>query len=96
MGFGAPLPFDLPTAPSQVTNGDGSQPGGFTDDVELANASYGQAETFVTPLVLGLAIALERRRDAACLVILGVGFFFKLTWAPFFVEAHRPFCMGRH
>ena len=38
MGFGAPLPFDLPTAVSQVTNGDGKQPGGFTDDVELANA----------------------------------------------------------
>jgi peptidoglycan glycosyltransferase len=54
MGFGAPLPFDLPTAVSQVTNGDGSQPGGFTDDVELANASYGQAEAFVTPLQMAL------------------------------------------
>ena len=48
------LPFDLPTAVSQVTNGDGKQPGGFTDDVELANASYGQAETFVTPLQMAL------------------------------------------
>jgi peptidoglycan glycosyltransferase len=54
MGFGAPLPFDLPTAVSQVTNGDGSQPGGFTDDVELANAAYGQAEVFVTPLQMAL------------------------------------------
>ncbi len=54
MGFGSPLPFDLPTAVSQVTNGDGSQPGGFTDDVELANASYGQAEVFVTPLQMAL------------------------------------------
>jgi peptidoglycan glycosyltransferase len=54
MGFGAPLPFDLPTAVSQVTNGDGKQPGGFTDDVELANASYGQAEAFVTPLQMAL------------------------------------------
>jgi peptidoglycan glycosyltransferase len=54
MGFGAALPFDLPTAVSQVTNGDGKQPGGFTDDVELANASYGQAETFVTPLQMAL------------------------------------------
>ena len=54
MGFDKPLPFDLPTAASQVTNGDGSQPGGFTDDVELANASYGQAETFVTPLQMAL------------------------------------------
>ena len=54
MGFGSPLPFDLPTAASQVTNGDGKQPGGFTDDVELANAAYGQAETFVTPLQMAL------------------------------------------
>jgi len=54
LGFGAALPFDLPTAVSQVTNGDGKQPGGFTDDVELANAAYGQAETFVTPLQMAL------------------------------------------
>jgi penicillin-binding protein A len=57
MGFGSPLPFDLPTAVSQVTNGDGSEPGGFTDDVELANAAYGQAETFVTPLQMALVAA---------------------------------------
>ena len=55
MGFGAPLPFDdLPTAISQVTDGSGKQPGGFVDDVELANASYGQGETFVTPLQMAL------------------------------------------
>ncbi|MGK2851759.1 MAG: peptidoglycan D,D-transpeptidase FtsI family protein [Candidatus Limnocylindrales bacterium] len=54
LGFGAPLPFDLPTAVSQVTNGTGSAPGGFIDDVELANAAYGQAETFVTPLQMAL------------------------------------------
>jgi peptidoglycan glycosyltransferase len=57
MGFGAPLAFDLPTVASQVTNGDGSQPGGFSDDVELANASYGQAETLVTPLQMALVAA---------------------------------------
>jgi peptidoglycan glycosyltransferase len=57
MGFGSPLPFDLPTAPSQVTDGNGRQPGGFVDDVELANASYGQAETFVTPLQMALVAA---------------------------------------
>ena len=28
-GFGAPIPFDLPTATSQVTNGGGSYGGGF-------------------------------------------------------------------
>ncbi len=57
MGFGSALPFDLPTAVSQVNNGDGRQPGGFADDVELANASYGQAETFVTPLQMALVAA---------------------------------------
>src|SRR4029078_11555736 len=54
MGFGSSLPFDLPTAPSQVTNGDGGGPGGFANDAELANASYGQAEPFVTPLQMAL------------------------------------------
>jgi peptidoglycan glycosyltransferase len=54
MGFGQPLDFDLPTASSQVTNPGGGGPGGFTDDVELANASYGQAETLVTPLQMAL------------------------------------------
>jgi peptidoglycan glycosyltransferase len=54
MGFGQPIPFDLPTAVSQVTNGSGSDPGGFVDDVELANAAYGQGETFVTPLQMAL------------------------------------------
>jgi peptidoglycan glycosyltransferase len=57
MGFGAPLDFDLPTVASQVTNGDGSAPGGFSDDVELANASYGQAETLVTPLQMAMVAA---------------------------------------
>ncbi len=57
LGFESPLPFDLPTAVSQVT-GDSSGPGGgFTDDVELANAAYGQAETLVTPLQMALVAA---------------------------------------
>ena len=57
MGFDAPLDFDLPTAVSQVTGGDGSAPGGFQDDVELANAAYGQGETFVTPIQMALVAA---------------------------------------
>ena len=57
LGFGEPLPFELPTAVSQVTNGSGSAPGGFVDDVELANAAYGQGETFVTPLQMALVAA---------------------------------------
>ncbi len=57
MGFGSPLPFDLPTAVSQVTGGRGADPGGFVDSVELANAAYGQAETFVTPLQMALVAA---------------------------------------
>ena len=54
MGFGSPLSFDLPTASSQVTTPGGPGPGGFSDQVELANASYGQAETLVTPLEMAL------------------------------------------
>jgi peptidoglycan glycosyltransferase len=57
LGFGAPIPFDLPTATSQVTNGGGAFGGGFSDDVELANAAYGQAETLVTPLQMALVAA---------------------------------------
>lgn len=57
MGFGSALPFDLPTAVSQVTGGGGSKPGGFKDEVELANAAYGQAETVVTPLQMALVAA---------------------------------------
>jgi peptidoglycan glycosyltransferase len=57
LGFGAPLPFDLPTAVSQVTDGRGSAPGGFSDDVELASAAFGQGKTFVTPLQMALVAA---------------------------------------
>jgi len=56
-GFGQALPFDLPTGISQVTSGGGSFGGGFTDDVELANAAYGQGETLVTPLQMALVAA---------------------------------------
>jgi peptidoglycan glycosyltransferase len=54
MGFGKSIDFDLPTGSSQVTNPGGAGPGGFSDQVELANASYGQAETLVTPLQMAL------------------------------------------
>ncbi len=57
LGFGAPIPFDLPTAASQLTSGGGSFGGGFRDDVELANAAYGQAETLATPLQMALVAA---------------------------------------
>ena len=57
LGFGAPIPFELPTAISRVTSGDGPAPGGFTDDAELASASFGQGETFVTPLQMALVAA---------------------------------------
>jgi peptidoglycan glycosyltransferase len=58
LGFGKPIPFDLPTSVSQVTNGGGSFGGGFKDDVELANAAYGQAETLVTPLQMALVASV--------------------------------------
>jgi peptidoglycan glycosyltransferase len=57
LGFGDPLPFDLPTATSQLTNGGGPLPGGFQDDVELANAAYGQGEVLATPLQMALVAA---------------------------------------
>ena len=44
-----------------------------------------EGETVITPLALVLALTLERRRLLASLVVLVVGFFFKLTWAPFFL-----------
>jgi peptidoglycan glycosyltransferase len=52
-GFGQRIPFELPTSPSQVTGGGGPF-GGFRDEVELANAAYGQAEVLVTPLQMAL------------------------------------------
>jgi peptidoglycan glycosyltransferase len=57
LGFGAAIPFDLPTAVSSVTSGDGREPGGFTDDAELASAAFGQGETFVTPLQMAQVAA---------------------------------------
>lgn len=54
LGFGEPIPFDLPTGTSQVTGGGGPLEGGFADDVELANAAFGQAEVLVTPLQMAL------------------------------------------
>ena len=57
IGFGTSIPFDLPTVASQVTGGGGGAPGGFADQTELANASYGQAETLVTPLQMALVAA---------------------------------------
>jgi peptidoglycan glycosyltransferase len=57
LGFGAPIPFDLPTAISRVTGGGGPTPGGFADDVELASAAFGQGETYVTPLQMALVAA---------------------------------------
>jgi penicillin-binding protein A len=57
LGFGAAIPFDLPTKTSQVTNGGGSIGGGFKDRVEVANAAYGQGETLVTPLQMALVAA---------------------------------------
>ena len=57
LGFGAQIPFDLPTAVSRVTGGGGPAPGGFAGDTELAAAAFGQGETFVTPLQMALVAA---------------------------------------
>jgi peptidoglycan glycosyltransferase len=55
-GFGQRIPFELSTSPSQVTGGGGPLDG-FRDQVELANAAYGQAEVLVTPLQMALVAA---------------------------------------
>jgi penicillin-binding protein A len=57
LGFGARLPFDLPTASSQVSNPGGDFGGGFSDAVELASAAFGQGEVLVTPLQMALVAA---------------------------------------
>jgi peptidoglycan glycosyltransferase len=74
LGFGAPIPFDLPTATSQVTGGGGADPGGFRDDVELANAAYGQAETVVTPLQMALVAATVANHGTLMRPHLALGF----------------------
>jgi hypothetical protein len=43
-----------------------------------------EGEVLLTPLVLALALALEDRRRVLGALLLGVGFFCKLTWLPFF------------
>lgn len=58
LGFGDPLPFDLPTSPSRLTNGNGNAPGGFADDAELASAAFGQGEAVVTPLQMALVASV--------------------------------------
>lgn len=56
-GFDGPIPFDLPTAASQVTAGAPGPDGGFKDVVEVANAGYGQGAVLVTPLQMALVTA---------------------------------------
>ncbi len=56
LGFGAAIPFDLPTSPSQVNSGQGPLDG-FRDQVDLANAAYGQAQVLATPLQMALVAA---------------------------------------
>ncbi len=56
LGFGDGIPFELPTSPSQVNSGDGPL-AGFRDQVEVANAAYGQAQVLVTPLQMALVAA---------------------------------------
>ena len=53
-GFDPPIPFELPTAASQVTGGAPGPNGGFKDIVEVANAGYGQSQVLVTPLQMAL------------------------------------------
>ncbi|MFN8630207.1 MAG: penicillin-binding protein 2 [Chloroflexota bacterium] len=58
LGFGQAIPFDLPTTASRLTNGEGTAPGGFADDAELASAAFGQGEAVVTPLQMALVASV--------------------------------------
>jgi hypothetical protein len=44
-------------------------------------------EAILTPLALAVALCIDRRRFRLLALLLGAGFFFKLTWAPFFLAA---------
>jgi dolichyl-phosphate-mannose-protein mannosyltransferase len=46
-----------------------------------------EGDAFLTPLVLALVLALRARRHGAVAALVGLGFLFKLTWAPFAVAA---------
>ncbi len=51
-GFDAPIPFELPTAPSRVVAGDAQ-----LSDTLLASTAFGQGELLVTPLQMALVAA---------------------------------------
>jgi hypothetical protein len=50
-----------------------------------AQFSGADPEVVLAPLALGLALALERERIATSGALMGLGLFFKLTWAPFLI-----------
>jgi len=60
-GLGETIPFELAASSSQVTGGDGPFDG-FEDEVELANAAYGQGEVVVTPLQMALVASTVANR----------------------------------
>ncbi len=89
-GFGSAVDFDLPTASSQVDGGNGPLDG-FTDRVELANASYGQAEVLATPLQMAL-VAAGIANDGVLMAPMLVD---RLISADGTVSATDPHAMGR-
>ena len=52
-GFGAPIPFDLPVAPSQLS----SDPGYLGNPAAMAVTAFGQGQLLVTPLQMVLVAA---------------------------------------
>ena len=95
LGFGEALPFDLPTSISQVTGGDGPAPGGFLDDVELANAAFGQGETFVTPLQMALVTSAVANDGVIMRPHLALAFTGKAGTTTVSPEAWREVLPGR-
>ena len=75
---------------ARVLYGLAAWPAALAAIVTLAGPLHAQfvgldGEVFLTPIALALALALARGSIGAAVVLMGVGFFFKLTWAPFFV-----------
>lgn len=57
LGFGEPIPFELPVAPSQLAR----SPTFLTSQVGLAETAFGQGELLVTPMQMALVAAAVLR-----------------------------------
>jgi peptidoglycan glycosyltransferase len=56
LGIGSAQPFELPTVPSRINDGEGPLTG-FADQAGVAMAAFGQGEVLVTPLQMAMITA---------------------------------------